>query len=332
MPPKAPVKEAVAAKKTSTGSKNVIAAKKATKPTSTHGTRSKDPKPPPLAGETPYHPKKDVTRDLHWLGPRSASIAKRAAELYRLYGQAAIDAAGDDQTVLLNVCLDFAFDEDPTTLDAEGWRCSDDLEHRVGKVDEKHRGNAVYWMQKGGVMRDAIKPLIGKSQTDRMKAFYAVPNHIQSIDYGGTEEDQERWRKTRALAIYYKNHPDAGKKITKTPTAKEMTTKKVATCAKENNTPAIKNASGVCASAASAEKTPAKKTTAAKKTPAKKGSSAVKKSASTSKKAGVVKNTKKKTTKKTPTTLQGFEQAMSMNTPPIMRALMDKFMGQHSPR
>jgi hypothetical protein len=284
--------------------------KPATLPTSTRATRSKDPKPPPRAGETPYHPNKDVSRDLQLLHPISAEIEKRAAELYRLYGRAAIDAGGDDQTVLLNACLDFAFKEDPRSLTADGWRTNDDLEHRYGMVDDHHRGNAVYWMRQSGPMKEAIRPLIGKSQTDRMKAFYALPSHLKSVDalVRATQEERERWRELRELAVHYLNHPDEGNKITKMRLEQEPTTVAATSPEKENKT--------------SANEAPAKKTPA-KKTPAKNSTSAtVKKSASkpkstSSSKAGVVKKKKKIT--RTPAT-----QEETMNPTHPLAAILER--------
>jgi hypothetical protein len=279
--------------------------KPATLPTSTRATRSKDPKPPPRAGETPYHPNKDISRDLQLLHPISGEIGKRAAELYRLYGRAAINAGGDDQTVLLNACLDFAFKEDPRSLTADGWRTNDDLEHRYGMVDDHHLGNAVYWMHQSGPMKEAIRPLIGKSQTDSIKAFYALPSHLKSVDalVRATQEERERWRELRELAVHYLNHPDEGNKITKMRLEQEPTTVAATSPEKENKT--------------SANEAPAKKT------PAKKGTSAtVKKSASkpkstSSSKAGVVKKKKKIT--RTPAT-----QEETMNPTHPLAAILER--------
>ena len=243
--------------------------KPATLPTSTRATRSKDPKPPPRAGETPYHPNKDVSRDLQLLHPLSAEIGERAAELYRLYGRAAINAGGDDQTVLLNACLDFAYKEDPRSLTADGWRTDDGgVERRYGMVDDHHQGDAVYWMRQGRVMKEAIRPLIGKSQTNRMKVFSALPPHSELHDalVHATQEERERWRKLRELAVYYLDHPDQGNKITKMRLEQEPPTVAATSSKKDNKT---------SANEATAKKTPTKKTPAKKNT-----SAAVKKSAS----------------------------------------------------
>jgi hypothetical protein len=192
-------------------------------------------------------------------------------------------------------------------------------------VDDHHRGNAVYWMNQGRVMREAIRPLIGKSQTDRMKAFYALPSHLKSVDalVRATQEERERWRESRELAVYYMNHPDEGKKITKMRLEEETTTVPVAaTSPKKENQKSANEAPAKTPAKTPAKKTPAKKTPA-KKTPAKKSTSAtVKKSASkpkstSSSKAGVVK--KKKEITRTPAT-----QEETMNPTHPLAAILER--------
>jgi hypothetical protein len=298
MPPKkAPAKKAPAAKKAAkkatskkatperpagvvkknTPSKTASTVKKPTKATAT--PKSARPKPTreifgdirKSQSQLPYSPDTDVSGPLRSLGEESER--ERAAEIFRLYGGAAVEACGYDQTVLLNACLDIAFNESAGSVNDNGWRYTDGtLETRYGKCDLNHYADWRLWISRLGKMRTIMEELVQKDQTERQKVFFAVGNHSANTPlhlYGDSKEVEKKWKDARALAAYYKKHPEKGnsvpgKKPASTPKVKKTPVEKVVPASTTKKTPTKKTS----ATKGSTVKKPATKA-GAKKTRAK---------------------------------------------------------------
>jgi hypothetical protein len=292
MPPKkAPAKKAPAVKKAATTTKKAAAVKKATqkkpagvvKKTSSKtgsagkkdaGTPTIRPRrlrtltPAKKQSELPFSPNAEIYES--W-AVRQGFHKERAKEIFRLYGAAAVKACGYDQSVLMNACFNLAWQESARSISPKtGFRSGDgSVEARWGRCDDNHKAECSQWTRKTVKME-----LLEKDQTERQKAFFAVPYHLDDITYGTVKEEKE-WAEGRKLAACYLEHPDEGNEVVQ---GKRSKTKK----------------------------TPVKKTavapTPAEKTPVRKGST-IKKTATKSVTNGGVKKAKTpvKKTPKTPT-------------------------------
>lgn len=229
---KAPTKTASAAKTR----KKAVPAR-----TPTRDTRSDDPPPPRPFGTTSWDPK-NADRKFAVLAhePSSSKLCHRAIQLYRLYGDTVLRSVGDDETVLLNACINVAWQESPESLD-HGNCCRGGSEREREFVGiARHKGNRIYWLKQMWTMQVALSGLMfmdqPKEEQDnarlgwdglRFPTGYPDGFHLGYPAVGDNDEEAEEGNASRPV----EEVPEKGAAAKET-TTKSSSTKKSGSASK----------------------------------------------------------------------------------------------------